>query len=66
MHRAGAAFGDPAAVFGAGQADNVADCPKKRHVAVDVERSLLPAYLDGIGHGARRSIGNLFRGSCIE
>ncbi len=37
VHGAGAALRDAAAVFGAGQADVLADHPKQRRVGIDVD-----------------------------
>ena len=70
VHGAGAALRDAAAVFGAGQADLLADDPQQRRVGLDLHVAILPLMLSfairtlpGI---ARRRRHSLLLGLCRE
>src|SRR5215469_17615476 len=47
MDRAGAALSNAAAVFGAGQAQRVAQHPQQRGVRIDIDIELLRMFVDG-------------------
>src|SRR5215471_21701126 len=46
MHGAGAALGDAAAVFGAGQSDRVAQHPQQRRVGIDIHLVRLSIHVE--------------------
>ena len=51
MHSAGAALADAAAEFGACHAEDIAQDPKQRNIAIDIHNPVLAIDFDLVGHG---------------
>jgi hypothetical protein len=64
MNRAGAAQTGATAEFRTLQIEFVAQHPKKRHLAIDINRPLLVVNLDRKSHGSHSSSGGSRCGEC--